>query len=270
MGRPKDAFNLMRDLGIGITTEQLENIPIGGIDDLSGEDSDRDGLSDMFEDAIGTDKNNSDTDSDGYNDKQELKGNYGPSGPEKIDLNINFAQDQAGKILLQVENNGEAWYINPENNKRYFLGRPVDAFQIMRNLGLGISNDDFQLLNKPESCAYVDEGDIYYEDEKGNKTKIAESTIDNKNPDNTVQYKKAALSPNKKFIAMYWVGFEWTSIDVYNLNTGVKRKADASDSDFYWLEEGRLRVEGKCGVGIACGNYESVSAERPWKMEKVD
>lgn len=52
-----------------------------------------------------------------------------------------------GKILLQVESNGEAWYINPENEKRYFLGRPADAFQIMRDLGLGISNKDFDLFN---------------------------------------------------------------------------------------------------------------------------
>ena len=49
----------------------------------------------------------------------------------------------SGKIVLQVEKNGEAWYINPDNQKRYFLGRPADAFQIMRELGLGVSNEDF-------------------------------------------------------------------------------------------------------------------------------
>jgi len=48
-----------------------------------------------------------------------------------------------GKILLQVESKGEAWYINPVNEKRYYLGRPADAFQVMRELGLGISNKDF-------------------------------------------------------------------------------------------------------------------------------
>lgn len=53
-----------------------------------------------------------------------------------------------GKILLQVESNGEAWYINPDNEKRYYLGRPEDAFQVMRNLGLGISNKDFDSFNK--------------------------------------------------------------------------------------------------------------------------
>lgn len=49
----------------------------------------------------------------------------------------------SGRILLQVEENGEGWYVNPTEQKRYYLGRPADAFAIMRELGLGISNKDF-------------------------------------------------------------------------------------------------------------------------------
>jgi hypothetical protein len=48
-----------------------------------------------------------------------------------------------GRILLQVEKNGEAWYVNPVDGERYYLGRPDDAFKIMRELGLGISELDF-------------------------------------------------------------------------------------------------------------------------------
>lgn len=48
-----------------------------------------------------------------------------------------------GRILLRVEDKGQAWYINPLNSQRYYLGRPVDAFEIMRSLGLGINNKDF-------------------------------------------------------------------------------------------------------------------------------
>lgn len=59
----------------------------------------------------------------------------------------NIAARVKGKILLQVESNGEAWYVNPDNEKRYYLGRPVDAFQVMRELGLGISNKDFNSYN---------------------------------------------------------------------------------------------------------------------------
>ena len=145
LGRPDDAFSVMREQGVGITNANLENIPIA-LGNLTGIDSDGDGLSDLFEDAIGSYKNKSDTDGDGYNDKAELAGDYNPNGSGKLNFNNSFSSNQKGKIFLQVENNGEAWYVNPEDGKRYFLGRPADAFQVMRNLGLGISNDDFEKL----------------------------------------------------------------------------------------------------------------------------
>ena len=53
-----------------------------------------------------------------------------------------MAQMMKGKILLQVEANGEAWYVYPGDLHRYYLGRPADAFTIMRNFGLGISDAD--------------------------------------------------------------------------------------------------------------------------------
>jgi len=68
-----------------------------------------------------------------------------------IPFNDSFASDMSvrlkGRILLQIESHGEAWYINPDNEKRYYLGRPEDAFQVMRDLGLGISNKDFNTFN---------------------------------------------------------------------------------------------------------------------------
>ena len=57
-----------------------------------------------------------------------------------------MASRMAGKILLQVEENGEAWYVSPDNNQRYFLGRPNDAFELMRKLGLGISNSNLNQI----------------------------------------------------------------------------------------------------------------------------
>lgn len=54
-----------------------------------------------------------------------------------------LAEKLKGKILLQVESNGEAWYINPVDGKRVYLGTPDDAFRVMRELGLGVSNSDF-------------------------------------------------------------------------------------------------------------------------------
>jgi hypothetical protein len=50
--------------------------------------------------------------------------------------------DLNGRILLQVEDQGQAWYVNPVNSRRYYLGRPADAFSVMRSLGLGVTNSD--------------------------------------------------------------------------------------------------------------------------------
>ncbi len=67
-------------------------------------------------------------------------------------LDFNQAQASAlssklsGRIVLDIERNGEAWYINPIDQRRYYLGRPADAFLAMRNLGLGISELNFQRL----------------------------------------------------------------------------------------------------------------------------
>lgn len=48
-----------------------------------------------------------------------------------------------GRILLAVQANGEAWYVNPDNQEKYYLGRPDEALVLMQRLGLGVSNRDF-------------------------------------------------------------------------------------------------------------------------------
>lgn len=57
-------------------------------------------------------------------------------------INQTLARRLSGRILLQVEEKGEAWYVNPLNNQRYYLGRPDDAFGLMRSLGLGATSKD--------------------------------------------------------------------------------------------------------------------------------
>lgn len=61
---------------------------------------------------------------------------------------ITPAQRLSGRILLQVESKGEAWYIYPKDLKRYYLGKSDDAYNIMRYLGLGITNADLQKIPK--------------------------------------------------------------------------------------------------------------------------
>ncbi len=145
LGTPQDAFDIMRKFGIGMSNRDFEKIPVADMNLSNGLDSDKDGLSDQVEDAFGTDKNNPDTDSDGYNDKDEILSGYDPTGNTELDIDPVFVEGRKGFIYLQVNQNGEAWYINPDDGKRYFLGRPQDAFNVMRSLGLGITDED---LNK--------------------------------------------------------------------------------------------------------------------------
>lgn len=101
MGRPNDAFTLMRELGLGIKHDEL----------LS------------------------------YLDNQ-------------------FPSRLAGKILLDVEENGEAYYVYPKDQKGYYLGRPADAFDVMRNLGLGITNENLNkisIFSKNTSLELIDD-----------------------------------------------------------------------------------------------------------------
>ncbi len=145
LGRPTDAFSLMREKGIGISNIDLNKIPLG-LDAMTGPDSDKDGLTDELEKAIGTNYLNKDSDGDSFNDLEEYSREYNPSNRGILSIDPYFAAKNAGKIFLQVESRGEAWYVYPPNGKRYFLGRPSDAFNLMRGLGLGISNRDLAEL----------------------------------------------------------------------------------------------------------------------------
>lgn len=69
---------------------------------------------------------------------------------EFITSHIIYPSHVLGKILLDVEQNGEAYYINPKDQQAYYLGRPADAFNIMRELGLGITNEYLRKINVGE------------------------------------------------------------------------------------------------------------------------
>lgn len=55
-----------------------------------------------------------------------------------------------GKILLQVQDHGEAWYIEPRKCMRIYMKDGGAAYQIMRFLGLGITNTDLEKIPSGE------------------------------------------------------------------------------------------------------------------------
>lgn len=113
LGRPGDAFAIMRELGLGISNRDLTAL-FGAL-------------------------------------------------PESSDVYVSedraMALRLAGRILLRVESKGEAYYINPQNLRGYYLGRPADAFRIMREQGLGITTSDLARItpvgNMPDATSAV-------------------------------------------------------------------------------------------------------------------
>lgn len=118
LGRPDDAFRIMRELGLGISESSYNSF-------------------------------------NGY-------------APSRL----------SGKILLRVEANGEAYYVNPDNLKLYYLGRPADAFQIMRELGLGISNANLNDISINQKYRDNDSGPQITSDDIDNILKNIENKLD--------------------------------------------------------------------------------------------
>lgn len=88
------AYEIMRDLGLGISNADLAKIPIASSD---------------FSDA-------------------------------------SLVNRVLGRIVLQVEEHGEAWYINPDDKLRYYMKDGDAAYEIMRSLSLGITNEDLATI----------------------------------------------------------------------------------------------------------------------------
>ncbi len=120
LGRPADAFQIMRELGLGISERDFQRIAQVGMP-VSGD--------------------------------------------------FSLARKLAGRIILQVEKNGEAWYINPVDLKKYYLGRPADAFRIMRELGLGISRENLARIHKPGLAESINQYSRY----EHKKIRVADS-----------------------------------------------------------------------------------------------
>ncbi len=141
------AYEALQTFGLGITNTNLRKIPIGQEARFELSDVDGDGLPDVVEDSIGTDKHLVDTDGDGYGDGEEVYAHYSPLSTKHYAIDTALVERVKGMILLQVETNGEAWYVSPDDGKRYYLGNGEAAYQIMRYLSLGITTADLSQIS---------------------------------------------------------------------------------------------------------------------------
>lgn len=156
LGSPEMATRVFSRIGLGISHESLSKIPVGftasgvlfGVQSSGEVDQDGDGIPNEYEAALGTRFEFADTDNDGYSDLDELKSGYDPL---RINARLpspdtNLISRLKGRIVLQVQSLGQAWYINPVDGKRYYLGTPQRALAGMRYFGLGITNVDLSRI----------------------------------------------------------------------------------------------------------------------------
>ncbi|MFH1712477.1 MAG: hypothetical protein ABH846_04570 [Patescibacteria group bacterium] len=65
----------------------------------------------------------------------------------------------SGRVLLQVEKQGQAFYIHPDNHLGYYLANGDAAYTMMRYESLGISETDFSKLEISDDPEAVNETD---------------------------------------------------------------------------------------------------------------
>ncbi len=143
----KTAFTALRKFGLGITNTDLAKIPVGFEDRFTDVDTDGDGLLDKLEEGLGTDPKKADTDGDGFSDGEEVRGKHNPLGEGSLSSDSGLVQRLSGRIVLQVEAKGQAWYINPADGMRYYMKDGTAAFDIMRFLSLGITNENLRKIS---------------------------------------------------------------------------------------------------------------------------
>lgn len=106
-------------------------------------DPDHDQLSNFDELGHATNPGDPDTDFDSYFDGVEVAAGHDPLVvPLTRRPDRTLMRRLAGRILLQAERQGQAWWVHPATLERYYLRDGRVAYQIMRFLSLGITNAD--------------------------------------------------------------------------------------------------------------------------------
>ncbi len=125
LGSAANAYSVMRIMGDGMANRDLQKINIDFLDEVT---RDIPVSGDTF--TIRLDK---------------ALGKNWQATLNKTKVDPALIKRFSGHILIQVQTNGEAWYLEPKTKKRYYLGRPAEAYAIMRAFGLGVTNEN---LNK--------------------------------------------------------------------------------------------------------------------------
>jgi len=119
-----NSTDVFRALAVGITNADLDKLPTNA--DFLNETKDSDG--------------------DGYNDKIEAQAGYNLFGTGRAAFDNSLIDKLKGRLLLQVEDKGRIWYVNPTNNQKYEIQKN-NVLLIFQTLALGINNENLKLIN---------------------------------------------------------------------------------------------------------------------------
>ncbi len=243
LGKANDMFAVAKEFGKNINDTDLAKIPLADINLNNGIDSDFDGLSDDIENSLGINPQNADSDNDGYKDKDEILNNYNPSGKGKIIYDNKIAKENAGYILINDQSRNGAWYINPNNLKKYYFSSSIDIFNIIKKISLGITNS--------------------------NLYKIEQSSIDPSYTSENIKNKYTVVTQNntRKFIATDKnYSFEYPD------NWRIRQFADSpdqvqiTDASYDFIEENKAVIS---IYYLTAGNNYSISSFRDIKKDGV-
>jgi len=130
----ENALSIFRALALGITNDDLEKIP--------------------------TDTNfinaKVDSDGDGYLDIVEAVNGYNLFGPGKAIFDKKITTRLRGRLLLQAQNHGQIWYVNPVDDRKYEVNA-ANALPLFRQLALGITDADLSEISPATVTTEVSE-----------------------------------------------------------------------------------------------------------------
>lgn len=66
-----------------------------------------------------------------------------------------------GRIIIQTESKGEAYYVHPTSTDAYYMANGDEAYKVMRNLGIGITNKDLDRIKSSKTIAKKYSGRIF-------------------------------------------------------------------------------------------------------------
>lgn len=147
LGHGRKALDSLLYQSTGISNATIRGV-LPGIMKATGVDSDMDGLNDNLERAIGTNPLDFNSDQDRYSDSTEVGNGFDPLGFGAWPISAQSTEKLKGRILLQVESRGQSWYVNPKNGMRYLFSNQYDTAEMIRTVGTGITNYNFNLLVK--------------------------------------------------------------------------------------------------------------------------